>query len=126
MYGFPHGLKGGAKSDSPIPKHAFVLPPYFGREDEPRIDASRPAAEQMAGFAALGWGTPPRVGELMRRMVKYAEGEAAWYATVEGSAHNGKGAGDSDDEGGWPVDADDALHDLYGVAHAAELGEEDA
>ena len=32
---------------------------------------------------------------------------------------------DSDDEGGWPIDADDA-DDLYGVAHAAELGEEDA
>ena len=48
--------------------------------------------DQVAGFAALGWGTPPQVGELMRRMVEYVEDEAPWYARVErsgGAAHHG-------------------------------------
>ena len=88
--------------------------------------ASRPAADQASGFTTLGWDKPPRAGELLRRMVEYVEDSWRWYARVEGAARAGKGAGDGGDEGDWPIDAEDALCDLYGVAHAAELGEEDA
>ena len=49
---------------------------YFltDRLDEPRLDASRPAAAQHAEFARLGWdSSPPKAGELMRLMVRSAE-----------------------------------------------------
>ena len=62
---------------------SLVLPPYFAREDEPRVDASRPAADQAHGFVALGWNKPPRAGELLRRMVEYVEDSWRWYARVD-------------------------------------------
>ena len=49
---------------------------YFltDRLDEPRLDASRPAAAQQAEFARLGWDlSPPTAGQLMRLMVQSAE-----------------------------------------------------
>ena len=49
---------------------------YFltDRLDEPRLDASRPAAAQHAEFARLGWDlSPPSAGQLMRLMVQSAE-----------------------------------------------------
>jgi len=62
---------------------SLVLPPYFAREDKPRLDASQPAADQAHGFAALGWNKPPRAGELLRRMVEYVEDSWRWYARVD-------------------------------------------
>ena len=102
----------------------LVLPPCFCREDTPRIDASRPAADQAAGFTALGWVSPPRTAELMRLMVKYVEGEAAYYGRLGGEGHCDEDLGGGD--GYWAIGDDEAddREDIFEATDVALSGEE--